>query len=479
MRKFTGTIFLSLATLSLMFSGCGGTSGTGTPTVSGVAAAGSPLAGTAYLKDAAVPSKELTATIKSDGSYTFDVTGMQGPFILEATGTVGATNYTLHSFATGPGTANINPLSNLIVASAAGGTDPAQIFASPSQSMLQGIAANLPAADSSLMTSLKPLVTQFGAAIDPISGQFVANHTGLDAMLDAVTMTFSAGTITVMNKSTNAIIFTAQATNIAGGTFTMGNMPSAPTQTPTTTPSAFDGAAFYTANCVGCHGPLASSSKLGATATQIQAAITGNMGGMGQFSSLTGAQVQEIANALNPGASTTPTTPTTTPTTSPTTTPTTTPTAFDGAAFYTANCDSCHGPLATSSKLGATATQIQTAITGNMGGMGQFSSLTAAQVQEIANALIPSASSTPTTPTTTPTNAPALVCGTCHAIPPATGRHSKHTFTSCATCHGTGYSSTTVNTATHNNGVKDVGGTSGWNPTTRSCSNSCHGTRSW
>lgn len=77
------------------------------------------------------------------------------------------------------------------------------------------------------------------------------------------------------------------------------------------------------------------------------------------------------------------------------------------------------------------------------------------------------------------TNAPpAQTCGSCHAIPPAVGAHARHTFTSCATCHGTGYSSTTVNAATHINGVANVTN-SIWNATTRSCAASCHGARSW
>jgi hypothetical protein len=73
----------------------------------------------------------------------------------------------------------------------------------------------------------------------------------------------------------------------------------------------------------------------------------------------------------------------------------------------------------------------------------------------------------------------APACGSCHAIPPAIGKHSIHAFTSCATCHGAGYSISTVNESTHLNGIKNVGGISGWNETARSCSNSCHGTRSW
>jgi len=61
------------------------------------------------------------------------------------------------------------------------------------------------------------------------------------------------------------------------------------------------GDALYTSYCVGCHGPLATSSKAGASAQTIQSAITSNMGGMGMFSTLlTAADVQAIAGALAP-----------------------------------------------------------------------------------------------------------------------------------------------------------------------------------
>ncbi len=62
-------------------------------------------------------------------------------------------------------------------------------------------------------------------------------------------------------------------------------------------------------------------------------------------------------------------------------------------------------------------------------------------------------------------NAPATgQCGTCHGIPPAlaTG-HPQNT--NCGACHP-GYSSTSVNTTLHVNGVKDIGGAA--------CT-SCHG----
>ncbi len=65
------------------------------------------------------------------------------------------------------------------------------------------------------------------------------------------------------------------------------------------TTSTLDGVSLYAANCAGCHGALATSSKRGRTAAQIQAAIDGNVGGMGFLSTLTPAQVQAIADVLN------------------------------------------------------------------------------------------------------------------------------------------------------------------------------------
>jgi predicted CxxxxCH...CXXCH cytochrome family protein len=78
----------------------------------------------------------------------------------------------------------------------------------------------------------------------------------------------------------------------------------------------------------------------------------------------------------------------------------------------------------------------------------------------------------------------AMTCTSCHGNPPATGEHaprnSSHGF-GCNICHGAGYTSTTVVVGTHVNGVKNVasGTPPGWNPTTRSCANSCHGSQNW
>jgi hypothetical protein len=76
---------------------------------------------------------------------------------------------------------------------------------------------------------------------------------------------------------------------------------------------------------------------------------------------------------------------------------------------------------------------------------------------------------------------PTPVCGSCHAIPPSSGAHSRHVNSQgipCSTCHGAGYSSTAVTAATHMNGVTNVVTNLNFNGSTCG-SPGCHGSRSW
>jgi predicted CxxxxCH...CXXCH cytochrome family protein len=65
-------------------------------------------------------------------------------------------------------------------------------------------------------------------------------------------------------------------------------------------------------------------------------------------------------------------------------------------------------------------------------------------------------------------------CSSCHANPPTSGRHGKHAKegVGCDRCHS-GYTSSSVNRATHINGRKDAVGGGGWNEAT--CATACHG----
>jgi hypothetical protein len=118
-----GQLLLTMM-LGLLLAACGGEGGnefapvTVTPavaTLSGIAATGAAVQGVVTLKD--VPSGQLQATHTDDGSYTFNVTGLAGPFLLRVVSDDRAT--VLYSVALKTGTAtraHLNPLSHRLMA---------------------------------------------------------------------------------------------------------------------------------------------------------------------------------------------------------------------------------------------------------------------------------------------------------------------------------------------------------------------------
>lgn len=232
MKKLWGLILAALMAMVVM-SGCGGggeSGGGAANMVTGVAAAGSPLVGTVSLKDSSAPAKVSSpVTIGADGTFAINVDGMKPPFILKAQGAVGSTNYTLYSFAPGTGIANINSFAHIAVSMASGGLDPATIYAASSAGTMQTISSKLPVAITDIQNKLQVLLALYDVAkIDLVASNFIANHTGLDEVLDMVSVDLSAGVITIRNKATNAVIFATQASNFAGGTLNVGNIPTPP-----------------------------------------------------------------------------------------------------------------------------------------------------------------------------------------------------------------------------------------------------------
>ena len=142
-----------------------------------------------------------------------------------------------------------------------------------------------------------------------------------------------------------------------------------------------DGAQLYHYLCAACHKELANSDVKGESTKEIYKKIAEDEGGMGPLSVLHPEWIQAITVALGGD----PTLPPNLPTPGPGPGGGTGGTV--GASLYQANCSNCHGPLASSSKAGRTAAQIQNAILNNTGTMGSLSFLTAQQVQSIADAL--------------------------------------------------------------------------------------------
>lgn len=81
---------------------------------------------------------------------------------------------------------------------------------------------------------------------------------------------------------------------------TEDSVPDSVTVTAAAAPPPPDGVALYGEFCADCHGPLAESEVLGASASAIQNAIDNNTGGMGALSGLTPEEVAAIADALTP-----------------------------------------------------------------------------------------------------------------------------------------------------------------------------------
>jgi hypothetical protein len=227
-KKIVGMMFTSVLALA---AGCGGGGGggggTSTPnTVTGVAAAGAVIAGTVTLKDSATPAKELTkTTTTTDGSYSFDVTGLTKPFMLRVVPTAGATP-TLYSLIGDKGVANINPMTNLVVAKAAAGADLATMYGASGAPLAANVAIAAGKLDSAVVdvrASLKAILQPYGAqSVNPITDAYRVDGTGLDGMLDDYTVVVTNGTVTVSSKSAPGTpVLTADLKNNGLATFTV------------------------------------------------------------------------------------------------------------------------------------------------------------------------------------------------------------------------------------------------------------------
>ena len=130
-------------------------------------------------------------------------------------------------------------------------------------------------------------------------------------------------------------------------------------------PLVVDGATLYKSKCETCHRPLATSTKGGVTAKQINYGIAYQVQ-MASLSTLNPIQIDSIAAVLK-DIKPYPVT--------------------DGPSLYASNCESCHGPLETSAKWGATVARIDAGIA-SIKEMSPLVTLSAAQRKLISDALL-------------------------------------------------------------------------------------------
>jgi hypothetical protein len=208
------TLVGAAAALALSACGGGGGSGSTTPpppssdlTLQGAAATGLAIAGGAV--EATCAAGTGTATTQASGNYALTITGGAPPCVLKVTPTGGGT--VLHSAIGGSGagtvTANITPLTELIVANATGGAPEALFTPFDAAAQAKVATARLDAATQAVTAALQGRVDLAG--LNPITGTLVpataANPTGgnaLDQKLDALQAALAAAQTTLAELTT-------------------------------------------------------------------------------------------------------------------------------------------------------------------------------------------------------------------------------------------------------------------------------------
>ncbi len=215
MKKRGIFLFIMALCIMLALAGCSdsSTDSEPTPTVSGIASTGAAISGTVTLRD--LNGEELgPEDIGPDGSFSFDVTGLTPPFIVRAT----SGEESWYSYAADSGTGNVNPLTTLVLAAAAGVSDPADVFADPAEVSGEALASAL----GDVQALFATLFAEFGVDVDfdPFTGDCMVDHDGFDAFLDALDITITAGGSVTVEPKVAALgpILSTTTTGLSGAT---------------------------------------------------------------------------------------------------------------------------------------------------------------------------------------------------------------------------------------------------------------------
>lgn len=220
MNLLKSVIFVLCLLFVATLYGCGGGGGGGgsdapTLTLTGVAASGAPLVGTVTLKDSSNPTRQLSTSTASDGSFSFNVSSLTAPFLLKATGTSNGISYTFYSLASSAGVCNINPLTHLAVNMANSGEDMTGVFTSPTPVKLQTLSALFQSSVTIIQGKMASVFTQFGASSNFVTDMYSVNHQGLDLLFDVVSIVVNNGNVSATNRMSGQTIL--PSTSIMGG----------------------------------------------------------------------------------------------------------------------------------------------------------------------------------------------------------------------------------------------------------------------
>lgn len=201
--------FYAPAALALLLSGCGSSgndndaqtapAGSAPPSVttaqrltavSGTAATGAPFAGAAVSITDKAGIVVGTGTTTADGSYRVTLSAdATPPFVIQAV----RDDLTLTSVVADASSASINitPITTLIASRLSVSGDPSKLAAEfkANPSLISTTTVNASIAD--IVALLQPLFTAIGSTINPLTGTFLANGSGMDRVLDSLQITFT------------------------------------------------------------------------------------------------------------------------------------------------------------------------------------------------------------------------------------------------------------------------------------------------
>jgi hypothetical protein len=426
----------TVGTLAMCFAlaGCGGTAQApgSSSTVSGLASADAPVS-TVSLRDSSVPAIERTMRADGDGAFSFEVAGLTPPFALKA---VDASGGKLYAVSLQAGRVNLDALSTAAFAATSESDDESddendadedegwsRYDTRSSARVAESVLGNL-------RTVLKPLLDHYGVRV----GEDMEDSRAFRKMLTEVSFVKNDRILTIANRATAGVIYSAPLNDLISGVLHPENIPGgvvdpgacaytysafgacqAGTQTRTvasSTPAGCTGTPVLSQACVVIP-PVGTCTAFTydawapavcpASGQQTRTAVTSSPAGC------TGGSPVLTQNCANvPPVTTcssftyTPYAPAVCPANGRQTRTVTSsapagctggspvlsqactyvPPPPDGAALYTQYCSGCHG----NGMKGSSVSSINSAIASNRGGMGSLSSLTAAQIAAISAA---------------------------------------------------------------------------------------------
>ena len=154
-------------------------------TLSGTVATGAAFAGAVLTVFDQTGAKVCEVTTTTEGTYSCTLpAGTKAPLVIQAV----RDDLTLYSTtaSTATGTTNVTPLTTIIVAQLSPNGDPSKLAAAIQADAGAVTAGSIGDQVAKLVAALQPLLTALNMSIDPMSGEFQANGTGQDRVLDSI-----------------------------------------------------------------------------------------------------------------------------------------------------------------------------------------------------------------------------------------------------------------------------------------------------